>query len=140
MRQTHQLLDYIATQEDTVITYTSSHMKLSVQSDASYLRKPKSRRRASGHLFLSNEAAIPEQNGAILNIAHIIKHVMCEQESSSDNTTRIYTRKMLVMMEITIYNFYTSFIPAIQRLAFHLPHVRILGTNHCGAIQHTAFK
>ena len=25
-------------------------------------------------------------------------------------------------------------------LAFHLPHVRILGTNHCGEIRHTAFK
>ena len=28
MRQTHQLLDYIATQEDAVITYTSGNMKL----------------------------------------------------------------------------------------------------------------
>ena len=44
-------------------------------------------------------------------------------------------------METTISEFHTSFyILAIQNLAFHLPHVRILGTNHCGAIQHTAFK
>ena len=28
----------------------------------------------------------------------------------------------------------------IQNLAFHLPNVRILGTNHCGEMQHTAFK
>ena len=45
------------------------------------------------------------------------------------------------MMEKTIYDFYTSlYIPSIQKLAFHLTHVSILGTNHCGAIQHTAFK
>ena len=44
-------------------------------------------------------------------------------------------------METTIYDFHTSFyIPAIQKLAFHLPHVRILGTNHCGALRRKAFK
>ena len=44
-------------------------------------------------------------------------------------------------METTIYDFHSSFyIPAIQILAFHLPHVRILGTNHCGEMRRTAFK
>ena len=45
------------------------------------------------------------------------------------------------MMETTISDFHTSFyIPAIQNLAFHLPHVRILGKNHCGELRRTAFK
>ena len=45
------------------------------------------------------------------------------------------------MMETSILNFHTSFyIPAIQKLAFHMPHVRILGTNHCGEFRRTAFK
>ena len=66
---------------------------------------------------------------------------MCEQESSPDKSTKIYTRKELVMMETTIYDFHTTFyIPEIQNLAFHLPHVRILGTNHCGEMRRTAFK
>ena len=66
---------------------------------------------------------------------------MCEQESLPDKSTKIYTRKELVMMETTISDFHTSFyIPAIQKLAFNLPHVRILGTNYCGEMQHTAFK
>ena len=66
---------------------------------------------------------------------------MCKQESSPDESTKIYTRKELVMMETTISDFHTSFyIPAIQNLAFQLPHVRILGTNHCGAMRRTAFK
>ena len=53
MRQTHQLLDYIVTQEDSVITYTNSNMKLAVHSDASYLSKTKARSRAGGPFFLS---------------------------------------------------------------------------------------
>ena len=45
------------------------------------------------------------------------------------------------MMETTISDFHTSFyIQSIQKLAFHLPHVRILGTNHCGKMRRTAFK
>ena len=45
------------------------------------------------------------------------------------------------MMETNISGLHTSFyIPAIQRLAFRLPHVRILGTNHCGEMRRTAFK
>ena len=66
---------------------------------------------------------------------------MCEQESLPDKSTKIYTRKELVMMETTISYFHTSFyIPAIPKLAFHLPHVRILGTNHYGEMRRTAFK
>ena len=45
------------------------------------------------------------------------------------------------MTETTIYDFSTSlYIPAIQKLAFHLPNVSILGTNHRGEIRCTAFK
>jgi len=76
MKQTLQLLDYLATQEEAVITYNASDMKLAAHSDASYLSKPKARSRAGRHFFLSNGADIPANNGAILNIAHIIKHVM----------------------------------------------------------------
>jgi len=76
MKQAQQLLDYLASQEDAVITYNSSDMVLGVHSDASYLSEPKARSRAGGHFFLSNNSNIPTNNGAILNIAHIIKHVM----------------------------------------------------------------
>ena len=66
---------------------------------------------------------------------------MCKQESTPDKSTKIYTRKELEMMETTISDIHTSFyIQAIQKLAFHLPHVCILGTNHCSELQQTAFK
>ena len=69
MKQTLQLLDYLA-------THDASDMKLAVHSDASYLSESKARSQAGGHFFLSNGADIPANNGAILNITHIIKHVM----------------------------------------------------------------
>ena len=59
-----------------LLTYNTSDMKLAGHSDASYLSEPKARSRAGGHFFLSNGADIPPNNGAVLNIAHIIKHVM----------------------------------------------------------------
>ena len=44
-------------------------------------------------------------------------------------------------METTISNFHTSFyILAIQKLAFHIPYVKILGTGHCGESCRTEFK
>ena len=45
------------------------------------------------------------------------------------------------MMETTMSDFHTSlYIPAIQKLVFHLPYVGILGTNNCDEMQRTAFK
>jgi hypothetical protein len=76
MAQTQQLLDYLATQEEAIITYNKSDMILAVHSDASYLSEPQARSRAGGHFFLSYDTQAPPNNGAILNIAHIIKHVM----------------------------------------------------------------
>ena len=44
-------------------------------------------------------------------------------------------------MDTTISNFCTCFyIPEIQKLAFRIPYVQILGTNHCGDSRRTAFK
>ena len=46
-----------------------------------------------------------------------------------------------MITETTIYDFCTSlYIPAIHKLAFNIPHVQILGMNHCGDSRQTAFK
>ena len=76
MRQTLQLLDYPAAQEDTVLSYHASNMVLAVHSNARYLSKLKVRSRAGGHFFLSSNKAVPPNIGAVLNIAHIIKNIM----------------------------------------------------------------
>jgi hypothetical protein len=41
MQQTLQLLDYLAMQEDAVLSYHASNMVLAVHSNASYLSEPK---------------------------------------------------------------------------------------------------
>ena len=45
------------------------------------------------------------------------------------------------MTKTEISDFHTNFyIPSIQKLSFHLTHVRILVTNHCGEMQRTELK
>eukprot|EP00804_Cyclotella_cryptica_P005371 CCRYP_017428-RA/>CCRYP_017428-RA protein AED:0.30 eAED:0.30 QI:0/0/0/1/1/1/2/0/492 len=76
MNQTSQLLDYLASQDDAVLMCNASKMILRVHSNASYFSEPNARSRAGGHFFLSTNASVPPNNEAILNIAHIIKHIM----------------------------------------------------------------
>ncbi|KAL7475867.1 hypothetical protein ACHAW6_001763 [Cyclotella cf. meneghiniana] len=76
LQQTMQLLDYIASQDDAVLTFNASDMAIAIHSNANYLSKPGICSCAGGYFFLSSNAEIRPNNGAILNIFHIIKHVM----------------------------------------------------------------
>ena len=76
MRRAKQLLDYVASQEDAILTYRASDMVLAAHSDAGYLNESNARSRAGGHIFLSSDSQYPANNGAILNVAQIIKNVM----------------------------------------------------------------
>ena len=76
MTRARQFLDYVASQEDAVLTYRASDMVLAAHSDAGYLNETNARSRAGGHIFLSSNTQYPQNNGAILNVAQIIKHVM----------------------------------------------------------------
>ena len=69
-------LDYMASQEEAVLTYKVSDMVLTIHRDASYLSEPKACSRAGGHMFMSANDDIPTNNGAILNILQIIQAVM----------------------------------------------------------------
>jgi len=51
-------------------------MILAVHINASYLCEPKACSHAGGHFFHSYDVSNPPKNGAVLNIAHIIKHIM----------------------------------------------------------------
>ena len=75
MKKTLKFLDYVASHPDAVLTYSASSMTLNVHSDASYLIEPKARSRAGGHFFMSDNAADPADNGAVLNTAQILKNV-----------------------------------------------------------------
>ena len=76
MKKVMTFLDYAASQEEAVIIYYASDMVLACHSDACYLSEPGARSRARGYFFLSSNAAMPANNGAVLNIYQIIKTVM----------------------------------------------------------------
>jgi hypothetical protein len=76
MQNCLQFLDYAASQEEAIVTYRASDMKLEIHSDGSYLSEPKARSRAGGHMFMAGSEEIPINNGAVLNISQIIKAVM----------------------------------------------------------------
>ncbi len=71
-----QFLDYVASQDEAILTYKASNMVLAIHSDASYLSKPKTCSRASGHMFMASNNKIPKNNGAVLIILQIIHTVM----------------------------------------------------------------
>ncbi len=71
-----KFLDYMASQDETVLTYKASNMVLTIHSNASYLSKPKACSRVGGHMFMAGRDDIPANNGAILNISQIIRAVM----------------------------------------------------------------
>ena len=83
----------MAIQQEAGLIYYTSEMKLVVHSDASYLSEPKARSRAGGHFFLSNGGEVPSNNGALLNMAHIIKHVMSSATEAELAVLYIMTRE-----------------------------------------------
>jgi hypothetical protein len=90
-----RFLDYVAIQEEAILTFNASNMILAVHSDASYLSEPKAQSRAGGHFFLSNDINIPPNNGAVLNIAHIIRHVMLSEKEEELAALYIMSRKAI---------------------------------------------
>jgi len=98
------LLDYCATQEEAIITYTVSKMILCIHSDAGYANEKNTRSRAGGHFFLSNNDQHPPNNGAIMTNATIIKVVMssaAEAELGSlffNAKEGVYLRQILIEM------------------------------------------
>ena len=66
---------------------------------------------------------------------------LCLRDPDSMTPSKLYLRKEFIMIEKSIADLHTSFyIPLIQQLLFHLPHVSILGTDHWGKSLHEAFK
>jgi hypothetical protein len=59
MEKCLQFLDYVASQEDAILTYKASNMVLAIHSDASYLSKPKACSQAGRHMFMAGQEEIP---------------------------------------------------------------------------------
>ena len=52
MKRTKQILDYVSTQDEAILTYTASNMLLAAHSDAGYLNETNSKSRAGGKFLL----------------------------------------------------------------------------------------
>jgi hypothetical protein len=76
MQKCKLFLDCMATEPEMILTYHASDMVLAVHSDASYLSETRSRSRVGGHFFMAGHNDIPNNNGAMLNISEILKHVV----------------------------------------------------------------
>jgi hypothetical protein len=72
----HQLLSCIVTHLNAGIWYKACNMVLSVHTDMSYPSQPGSKSQAAGHFYLSNCNYKDFNNGAILTLSTIIKHIM----------------------------------------------------------------
>jgi hypothetical protein len=75
-KNVHQFLHYTTTHPNVIITYRASDMVLAGHSDAFYLLETNPCSRAGRHFFMSNNNAIPSNNGAILT-NHQSGHVIC---------------------------------------------------------------
>jgi hypothetical protein len=70
-------------------------MVLAGHSNASYLLETNTCSRAGGHFFMSNNNAIPSNNGAILTISQIIKAVMSSTAEAEIRALYINCRKTI---------------------------------------------
>ena len=75
-RACHQFLDYCASHPDGSIHYHASNMILKRHRDSSYLNAFGARTRQGGHLYLRNKSEHDIFNGAVLNLAAIMKMVL----------------------------------------------------------------
>ena len=58
------------------------------------------------------------------------KCMLCSATPQTEPKAKIYTRKELVMMETSIYDFHTIlYIPSIKNISFNVPHVCTIATH-----------
>jgi len=97
----HQLLDYVATHPNAGICYKACDMILAVHTDASYLSEMGGKSRAAGHFYLSNVNDEDFNNGAILTLSSIIKHVM-SSASEAEMAALYYGCKVAAPLRTTL--------------------------------------
>ena len=100
MKKVNHFFNYCVSQEDAVVTYRRSDMKLAGHSDVEYLNEPNARIRAGGNFYMSNNATFPPNNGAILNIAQIIKSVMSSAAEAELGVLYIIAREAVYIHQM----------------------------------------
>jgi hypothetical protein len=97
----NQLLDYVATHPNAGLRYHACDMIFAVHMDASFLSKIGGKCRAAGHFYLTNQNNKNFNNGAVLTLSSIIKHVM-SSASEAELLTLYYGCKMAAPLRTTL--------------------------------------
>ena len=100
-REVNHFLDYCATHPDARVRFVASDMILALHSDASYLTEPNSRSRAAGHFYLTKDNDKDIDNGAVLTLSKIIKHVM-SSASEAEVAALYYNCKAAIPLRIAL--------------------------------------
>lgn len=92
-------LNYCATHPTATIQYRASDMILHIHSDASYLTESEARSRVGGHHYLSNKDSHNNQpnNGAIHNIAKILRHVVSSAAEAEIGATFLNGKDAVIL-------------------------------------------
>jgi len=99
--EVRQFLDYCATHPNAGVQFVASDMLLALHSDVSYLLEPESKSRAAGHFYLGKLNDEDFDNGAILTLSKIIKHVMTS-ESEAETAALFYNCKAAAPLRTTL--------------------------------------
>ena len=99
--EVQNFLDYCLTHPDAAVRYVASDMILALHLDASYLSEPESKIRAGGYFYLTSKGHKDTNNGAILTLSKIIKHVMTSA-SESEVAALFYNCKAAVPLRIAL--------------------------------------
>jgi hypothetical protein len=89
----NQLLDYIATHPNAGLWYHTCNMIIAVHMEAYYLSEAGGKSRTAEHFYLTNQNNKNFNNGAILTLSAIIKHIM-SFASETDLSALSYGCKM----------------------------------------------
>eukprot|EP00957_Ditylum_brightwellii_P019900 1501184-Ditylum_brightwellii.AAC.1 len=84
-----------------MLHFLASDMILTLHSDASYLLEKKTRSRTAGHFYLSNKDDEEFNNGAILTLFTIIRHVVASA-SETDLAALFYNAREAVPLCVTL--------------------------------------
>jgi hypothetical protein len=79
----------------------ASDMILCLHSDASYLSEPDGRSRAAGHFYLGSDKDKYIDNGAIMTLSKVIKHVM-SSASEAETAALFYNCKAAAPLRVTL--------------------------------------
>ena len=86
---------------DAVVRFMASEMILALHSYASYLSEPGAKSRAGGHFYLKDKTDRESNNGAVLTLSKIVKHVM-SSASEAETAALFLNCKAAIPLRITL--------------------------------------